>query len=271
MEIQCPSCLVTYLIDETKIKTNRLSVRCPKCQEIIEIEKPLGSLDLVENMPVLNGSKANSLQNQYLTACRFCGGEIMADAIRCVHCGSILNTPAKLGLSAYGRSGRLNYHDRREVPRTGVGRKILKIGALSLVGIVGLFFTISFVHYALTGKEGGVRLQNNMEAYAVNYIADHKILNRSEEIIAYYDVTLSLNGTESAILTTERIIYHKDGLDDFIRLDDVIEIKHRKELAGDLIEIYGSSGKVILVEIAPLNQGETFLNALIHAVGFDRS
>jgi hypothetical protein len=237
----------------------------------MEVEKPVRSLDLVENTSVLEGPKPNSRQNQHLTACRFCGEEIMADAIRCMHCGSMLNTHAKLGPSAHRGSARLNHHDRREVPRSGVGRKILKIGAITVASIVGLVFTISFVHYALTGKEGGVRLKNNMEDYAVNYIANHKILDWSEEIVAYYDVTISLDGTESAILTTERIIYHKAGRDDFIKLDDVLEIKHRKELAGDIIEIYGSSGKVMLVEIAPLNQGETFLNALIHAVGFDRS
>ncbi len=138
----------------------------------------------------------------------------------------------------------------------GCGALILIITIAAIVGAVWLF----------SGHEGGVQLPNSMEKYALNYIKDNKILDNSEELLAYYDVTVSLNGTEAAILTTKRIIYHKDGNNDSINLSDIEDIRHRKEaLAGDVIEIFSTAGKTIKIEIAPLNQGQTFLNVLTNA------
>jgi hypothetical protein len=57
-----------------------------------------------------------------------------------------------------------------------------------------------------TGPEGGVKLSNEMESYAVEYLERHGVLNAKESLIAYYDATISLDGTEAAILTDERVI-----------------------------------------------------------------
>ena len=82
-------------------------------------------------------------------------------------------------------------------------------------------------------------------------------------MVGDYDVTLSLDGTEAAILTTERLVYHKGGKSSSIPLSDIADIRHRKEtLIGDIIEIDSRAGIPMKIEIAPLNQGETFLNAL---------
>jgi len=72
-------------------------------------------------------------------------------------------------------------------------------------GIVFMAFAILLVAGAIwlfTGPEGGVKLNNEMEKNALQYLADHQILIPSEDLIAYYDATLSLDGTEAAILTT---------------------------------------------------------------------
>jgi len=115
----------------------------------------------------------------------------------------------------------------------------------------------------LSGPEGGVRLSNEMEQYATQYLEERDILNGSESLIAYYDVTISLDGTEAAILTTERVIYHQSGMTTTIALSDITDIRHRQEgLIGDIIEIDSRSGIPMKIEIAPFNQGETFLNAL---------
>jgi len=136
-------------------------------------------------------------------------------------------------------------------------------------GIVFMAFAILLVAGAIwlfTGPEGGVKLNNEMEKNALQYLADHQILIPSEDLIAYYDATLSLDGTEAAILTTKRVIYHKDGRNDAIELKAIEDVRHRKEtLIGDIIEIYASSGKSMKIEIAPLNQGETFRSSLMHA------
>lgn len=136
-------------------------------------------------------------------------------------------------------------------------------------GAVLAFFVILMVMVSIwlfTGPEGGVKLSNDMEEYALKYLDDHGILDKSEELIAYYDVTMALDGTEAAILTTERVIYHKNGKSDSIDLTGIEDIRHREEtLIGDVFEIFASSGKSMKIEIAPFNQGETFRAALMKA------
>lgn len=117
-----------------------------------------------------------------------------------------------------------------------------------------------------TGPEGGVKLSNEMESYATEYVEEHGILNAKESLIAYYDATISLDGTEAAILTDERVIYHLNGRSTWIPLADITDVRHRTDpLMGDIIEIDSSSGVPMKIEIAHFNQGETFLNALHEA------
>ncbi|AOT72515.1 PH domain-containing protein [Geosporobacter ferrireducens] len=112
--------------------------------------------------------------------------------------------------------------------------------------------------------ESGVRMANEMEDYALEYIEKHDILNGTEEIIAYYDATFTLDGTEAAILTDERVIYHKNGQSTAIALKDVVDVKHRFDKTnGDIIEIVSNNGKIMKIEIDPSDSGESFYNALI--------
>jgi len=118
----------------------------------------------------------------------------------------------------------------------------------------------------LSTKQGGVKLPNQMDQYALDYFEENKLLEPNEDLLAYYDVTVTLNGTEAAIVTTKRVIYHKGGQSTAILLKDVEDIQHRYEsMIGDVIEIRSTSGATMKVEIAPLNQGETFYNVLLNA------
>jgi hypothetical protein len=137
---------------------------------------------------------------------------------------------------------------------------LLGCGAVFVLGVI-LF--LAGCYLLLSGPAGGVKMSNEMNEYATKYLSDHKILGADEELVAYYDVTIAMDGSEAAILSTKRIIYHKAPGGDAIDLADIADIKHRKEtLIGDVIEIYSQSGKSMKIEIAPLNQGETFLSAL---------
>ena len=132
---------------------------------------------------------------------------------------------------------------------------VLAIGAVVWLGV-----------WLVSGPESGVKLGNEMDPYALDYMAEHDLLEEGEEILAYYDVTMAMDGTEAAILTTDRVIYHKQGNTTSIRIGDIEDIRHRYEaFIGDVIEIQATSGHAMKIEIAPLNQGETFKNVLMSA------
>ena len=144
-------------------------------------------------------------------------------------------------------------------------KKPILIGCGTLLGVF-VILVVAGTIWLFSGPEGGVRLPNDMEEYALQYLDEHKILEDSEELLAYYDVTMSSDGSEAAILTTKRVIYHKNGRNDSIDIADIENIRHRQEaLTGDIIEIAAASGKTIKIEIAPFNQGETFKNVLMDA------
>ena len=137
------------------------------------------------------------------------------------------------------------------------------LGCGALVGFFLLVLVVGVIWLSL-GPEGGVRLPNEMETYALEYLGEHGILEDSEELLAYYDVTMSLDGTESAILTTRRVIYHRNGENSAINLEDIEDIRYRREtFIGDIFEISATSGFTMKIEIAPFNQGETFKNVLM--------
>lgn len=132
--------------------------------------------------------------------------------------------------------------------------------------VLGVLAAIAaaFIIWVLSTPEGGVKLGNEMDRYALEYIEKHNLLNHTEKLIAYYDETISMNGSEAAILTTERIIYHKDGRTTSIDLRDAVDVQHRyQSLIGDIIEVRSKLGERIKIEIPPLNDGESFYNALM--------
>jgi len=139
------------------------------------------------------------------------------------------------------------------------------IGCGSLIGIFLIVIVVGVI-WILSSPQGGVLLPNEMETYAQESLNEHKILEDSEELLAYYDVTILLDGSEAAILTTMRVIYHKNGQNSAINLADIEGIRHRNEtIIGDIFEISATSGQTMKIVIAPFNQGETFKNILMAA------
>jgi hypothetical protein len=137
------------------------------------------------------------------------------------------------------------------------------VGCGTAFGIF-LILMVAGLIWLSTGPDGGVRLPNEMENYAVEYLIEHKILDDSEDLLAYYDVTVSLDGSIAAILTTKRVIYHNEGRNMVVNLEEIADIRHRKEtFIGDVFEILSNSGQTMKIEVAPMNQGETFKNVLM--------
>lgn len=119
--------------------------------------------------------------------------------------------------------------------------------------------------------EGGVRVSNNMEKYALEYISDNQLLNNKEKILAYYDITLALDGTECAFITNSRLVYHKkETYTTSIKLKDIIDIKHRDDGFPDgfTIEVTAKDGVFMIIEIAAWNDAEIFLKLLKSKANF---
>lgn len=134
---------------------------------------------------------------------------------------------------------------------------LLAIGVALLGGVVAAFVWLA------SGPESGVKMANEMDQYALDYIERHQLLTPDEKLVCYYDVTLSMDGTEAAILTTQRLLYHKGGRTTALLLAEVADVEHHYEsLIGDVIVARTTSGEVMKIEIAPLNGGESFLRAL---------
>lgn len=143
--------------------------------------------------------------------------------------------------------------------------KVVLIGC-GLVAALGMVAVVAAVVWLGSGPESGVKLTNEMDQYALDYLEEHGLLEAGEEILAYYDATLAMDGTEAAILTSTRVMYHRNGRTTSIPIREIEDVRHRYEtLTGDVIEIDGSGGQVMKIEIAPMNSGITFKNVLLNA------
>ncbi len=111
--------------------------------------------------------------------------------------------------------------------------------------------------------DAGVKLANEIPAYALEQIKSHKILDENEKLIAYYDVSLPVDGSEATILTNERVVYLKDDRSTSIKYDRIIDIKYTDEgWAGDTIVIKSSEGEWMKIVIAVANDGALLFDIL---------
>ncbi|MCA9057652.1 MAG: PH domain-containing protein [Planctomycetaceae bacterium] len=114
--------------------------------------------------------------------------------------------------------------------------------------------------------EGGVRMANEIEVSVTDYLNEHQIVEPGEQVLAYYDVTISMDNSESYILTDQRLIHYRPERTTEVPLNKIVDVRHRQEsLIGDVIEVESESGPPMKLEIAPLNQGESFVRALNEA------
>jgi|GEM_PF-2047343 len=141
--------------------------------------------------------------------------------------------------------------------------KIFLIGC-GVVMVIGGAIVAGFLVWLFTLPEGGVKLANEMDEYALAYLQEHRLVQDDESLVAYYDATLSMNGSEAIILTDRRIIHHRAPRTTAVELRNVENIHHRTEtLSGDIFEIISRADPPMKLEIAPLNGGETFHQVLL--------
>lgn len=110
---------------------------------------------------------------------------------------------------------------------------------------------------------GGVLTANQLPQSVIKFIKEKNILE-NEEIIAYYDVTIALNNTESAILTNRNLIYYKSGRIDKMPLNNIESVSQQEDCFGVCIIVTSYNDRVMKIDIAPWNGGELFLELLIN-------
>ncbi len=142
-------------------------------------------------------------------------------------------------------------------------KKPLLIGC-GIVAAVGILIVAVIVIWMLVTPESGVKLHNEIDGYALEYMEEHNILKSSEKPIAYYDNSLIMDGSEAAILTNMRVIYVMDERVTSISIANITNIEHEYvDYMGDVIEIESTDGYPMKIEIAPYNMGKTFYDALM--------
>lgn len=133
---------------------------------------------------------------------------------------------------------------------------LIVVGAFVLLIVAGIIYLIST-------PDVGVKMANEMEPYATQYIKSHNLLNQDEKIIAYYDATRTCNGTEAAILTNKNLKYHKNGKTTTFPLNSIRDIFHSySKIDGDIIGVENNEGQFMKIEIAVFNGGKIFYKAL---------
>jgi hypothetical protein len=139
---------------------------------------------------------------------------------------------------------------------------ILPLASAGLILVVVLF--ASFVRFCSRSTEGGgVKGGNELPAYALKSIEDHKLIEAGEHLVLYYDETVSADASEAVLLTTERLVYFRDPRTTAMPLASIRDIRtHHESLEGDVIEAETDSGELLKFSIAPLNGGTTFISAL---------
>jgi len=119
---------------------------------------------------------------------------------------------------------------------------------------------ILFISSCDLENTGGVLTSNQLPQSVIEFVENNNILD-DERIIAYYDVTVTLNNSESAILTDKNLIYYKRGNISKMSLNEISFIKVDNDCFGVCITAT-SATDVMRIEIAPLNDGEVFAELL---------
>ena len=107
---------------------------------------------------------------------------------------------------------------------------------------------------------GCVQTNNQLPASVIEFFDKTDILE-NEQIIAYYDVTIALDNSESAILTNKNLIYYKYGRVVRFPLNSIVNIE-AEDCFGLCIVASTRDNRVMKIEIAPLNGGDLFLELL---------
>lgn len=152
-----------------------------------------------------------------------------------------------------------------QAPRSNRTTIFVVIGVLALTCLCGV--PAAFFLWAASLPESGVIAGNQLEDSHRASVNKRVPLETGEEIAAYYDTTLKVDGSEVAVLTTKRLVYWKGTTVTTMRHDEIVRLTREDLMGTDIVTALTADGRLIRVELAPLNDGQVFIDALELATG----
>lgn len=117
-----------------------------------------------------------------------------------------------------------------------------------------------------TSETSGTVLPNQLSSGTLSYLENNGLLDSGENIRVYYDYTISMDDSESAWVSDQRVAYHSAPNTTYMLLSDIASVDSREEgLMGTMIDVRSESGELMHIEIAPMNGGDTFVSELEYA------
>jgi len=114
-----------------------------------------------------------------------------------------------------------------------------------------------------TEESSGTVTGAQMSQGANVYLQENRVLQPGEKVVVYYDTTLSMNHTNTYMVTDRRLVVHTKPNTTGIGLGDITSIEAGNEpLIGKVITVRGGTAELLRLEIAPLNGGDFFLTEL---------
>ena len=111
-------------------------------------------------------------------------------------------------------------------------------------------------------REQGVSLPDQIDEISWGHIKSNVALEDGEEVRAFYDNSVTLDGTDIALVTNRRVITHRNSNTTALYLSEVTSIQRVDDVIGDAIEVTAEGGRMVRVPIAPMNGIDTFENIL---------
>jgi hypothetical protein len=111
-------------------------------------------------------------------------------------------------------------------------------------------------------REQGVCLPDQVDEIAWGFIKDKGLLEDGEELRAYYDNSVTLDGSDIALVTDRHVMTHRNGNTSSISLSEISSIERVDDVIGEAIEVSAIGGRMVRVPVAPLNGIDTFEKVL---------
>jgi len=139
----------------------------------------------------------------------------------------------------------------------------LMVALGGMLGMCGVVVGLAAVGASAGDEPAGVLVGDQVPQKTIDALKAKKLLSAEEMVLAFHDQTVRLDMSEVTFVTKSRVVYAKGNKVSAVALADVSKITHRSGPLGiDLVDLVTKDGKSLHIEIAPLNGGESYVDAI---------